>query len=338
MLLESIFIIPSFPHNAGRRLETNKMSAIEKIPMEPVTKVNTEQVDQNKLAMEIVNKTTAQILPLVFSEIEKRAETILAKAQALAEGTQVCVAIKIDDEPMKKLKREAHDQLAHVVAMLKTGLTPMLVGPAGCGKTMLAEQVSEALGLPFGHLCFTAGTSETWLLGRQTPNGFIIAQFAEKYKKGGVFLADEFDAADPNVTLVLNTALANGHLYNPINGENIKRHVDFHFIAACNTFGKGGDAQYTGRNRLDAATLDRFTVVEVGYNERIEKSILPDEDLRKTLQGIRAALVKRNSSETVSYRAFDKAARLKAIGYTKDVILKTLTASWPKNLLKEIGY
>ena len=62
--------------------------------------------------------------------------------------------------------------------------------------------------------------SGRWLLGlRRIP-------FIRIYRNGGVFLFDEVDAADGNVMVCVNAALANGMLCNPVTGEVIERHAD----------------------------------------------------------------------------------------------------------------
>ena len=79
---------------------------------------------------------------------------------------------------------------------------------------------------------------------------------------GGVFLFDEIDAADANVLLVVNSALANGRMSVPSRHDQpvAKKHSEFVCIAAANTFGRGADRVYVGRNELDEATLDRFRI------------------------------------------------------------------------------
>ena len=49
-----------------------------------------------------------------------------------------------------------------------------------------------------------------------------------------------------------------------------KAHEDFRVVAAGNTLGTGADAAYTGRMQLDAASLNRFVVVPVDYDENID--------------------------------------------------------------------
>ena len=120
------------------------------------------------------------------------------------------------------------------------------------------------------------GATPSWFLGAQRLNGFGESRFLQIWRDGGVFLMDEMDAADPNMLLVVNNALANDRLDNPVNGEDYVKHPDAILVAACNTLGTGADAQYTGRNQLDFSTLDRWRMgrVFVGYSESIEESVM----------------------------------------------------------------
>lgn len=272
----------------------------------------------------------------IMDRADATAKEMISRARALAVHSHA-VAIKINDEPIKKLTRTMHPQLPMVIGLLKGGMNPILVGPAGCGKTMLAEQAAEALNLKYGEVCLTAGASETWLFGRQTPGGFIEAEFSRMFREGGLFLADELDAADANLLLSINTAIANGHLFNPISGTSHMRHPDFKFMACANTFGKGGSVVYSGRSRLDAATLDRFTAIEVGYLDEVESLILPDETLRKHLQGVREKIKERGANEMVSYRFMDKLNRMMSVGIDRNHALSMLVAGWPKVLIDESG-
>src|SRR5690606_18485555 len=118
--------------------------------------------------------------------------------------------------------------------------------------------------LLFGSVSCTAGMSESALTGRAIPDlttGKVVFQstdFVACYESGGVFLLDEIDAADPNVMLVVNSALAIGHmpLPNRTDAPSATRHDDTVIICAANTWGTGADRQYVGRNQLDAAFLD----------------------------------------------------------------------------------
>ncbi|MFB7052372.1 hypothetical protein ACFCXT_04375 [Streptomyces vinaceus] len=70
-------------------------------------------------------------------------------------------------------------------------------------------------------------------------------------------------------------------------------HEDFLLLATAHTYGHGGDHQYVGRQALDAATPDRFTVIDVPIDTRLEYRLVlanapsrPD-DARRLLQEVR---------------------------------------------------
>ena len=90
-------------------------------------------------------------------------------------------------------------------------------------------------------------------------------------KNGGIFFLDEIDNSDPSALIVINSALANGYMAFP--HETIDRHKDFRIIAAANTWGKGADLQYVGRNALDGATLDRFDNIFFDYDTKLERAL-----------------------------------------------------------------
>jgi hypothetical protein len=167
--------------------------------------------------------------------------------------------------------RLMHFKVPLLLAAVNAAVNVMLVGPAGSGKTTAAEQVAEALDLPF---YFTGAIDSAYKL-----TGFIDAQgrtirtaFREAYEKGGVFLFDELDASMPSAVLAFNAALANGQMDFP--DGTVKRHPDFRAIAACNTFGRGADRSYVGRLQLDAASLDRFITLAWDYDTALEAALI----------------------------------------------------------------
>jgi cobaltochelatase CobS len=160
--------------------------------------------------------------------------------------------------------------------LASSGVGLLMIGPAGTGKGFLAKQIATARDLAFASIPLTDGASVSWLLGRHTPQGFVETPFLRAFRDGGAFLFDELDAGDPNMLIVVNDALANGRLDNPLTGEEIERHDDFLPMAAANTYGTGADADYTGRNRLDGATLDRWRMgrVKMDYDRDLERAIM----------------------------------------------------------------
>lgn len=110
---------------------------------------------------------------------------------------------------------------------------------------------------------------------RHSKGDTVMSQFVKIYGGGGVFLFDELDAADENLLLGVNAALANGVFANPATGKLIEQHPDFIPVAGMNTLGLGSGRDYNARNRLDAATLDRWNMgrVQIKLDPRIEESM-----------------------------------------------------------------
>jgi cobaltochelatase CobS len=189
--------------------------------------------------------------------------------------------VHLDDGRRITLEGRVHFQFEALMELVQEGHRNILmVGPAGSGKTTLAKSMAEALQLPFGFISLSAGVTETHLLGRVLPKadgswGHVPTRFIEVYEGGGVFLLDEVDGADANVMVAINAALANGLLCNPVTGQVHVRHKDCYILAAGNTWGRGGDTQYVGRNQLDAATLDRFVLstIRVTYDRDLERDL-----------------------------------------------------------------
>jgi hypothetical protein len=165
---------------------------------------------------------------------------------------------------------------------VKIGQNSMMVGPAGGGKTTAARIAANVNGFRYFEQSMGPQTSQWDLIGYNGPNGefhpgFLYAPF----KFGGLAMLDEVDAANPGILVVLNSMMANGHYSFP-NGEEVERHADFRIVAGANTYGRGADRLYVGRSQLDAATLDRFAVLDWDYDESVEFRWAGNDDIART--------------------------------------------------------
>ena len=164
------------------------------------------------------------------------------------------------------------DTVLHYVA---NNIPVYMFGAAGSGKNVLCEQVAHSLGLDFYFM--NSVTDEFKIQGFMDAHGtYHETEFYKAFKNGGLFFLDELDASSPDVLVCLNAAIANGYFAFP-NGR-VNAHPDFRCIAAGNTLGTGADSMYTGRMQLDAASLNRFVVVEVDYDKNIDK-LCADDDM-----------------------------------------------------------
>jgi hypothetical protein len=78
-------------------------------------------------------------------------------------------------------------------------------------------------------------------------------------------------------------------------GKLHKMHPDFYVICNMNTTGFGADMGYSGRNRLDGATLDRFGLcIHWTIDENIENSMGGNQESWKTaIRAIRVFMTQR---------------------------------------------
>ncbi|WP_394772195.1 AAA family ATPase [Mucilaginibacter sp.] len=199
---------------------------------------------------------------------------------------------------MHKVSGAQHNMFEEILTVLSADIHIYLYGPAGTGKTQCAENAALALGKKFACVSVCAQSTKSDLLGFIDANGnYIRTLFRDTFENGGVFLIDEIDNGNPNILAVLNSALANGYCAFP--DGMVKRSDEFTCIAAANTFGTGADRQYVGRNQLDAATLNRFVQIEVGYDEQLEVTLFGDtakkiQKIRKEYAGTNAIISMRN--------------------------------------------
>lgn len=258
----------------------------------------TQGVDPKDSAVDrVIALMTAKFTELVPDLVADN----LAKLSRVAE-------IKVNDAPAIKIET-AHNALPDIVTATVAGVSPFLVGPAGSGKTTLAEQIAVVLGRKF--YLESRVTSEFKLLGFIDAAGHVVrTQFREAYEHGGVFLLDEVDASDPDALTAFNSALANGLAAFP--DMLVRKHPDFVAIAAGNTYGRGADRQYVGRNQLDAATLDRFCIFEVDYDEMLELELSGNVEWARYCQAVRKACAEEKVRHIVSPRASIMGAKLLA--------------------------
>lgn len=194
-----------------------------------------------------------------------------------------------------------------------------MTGPAGSGKATAAMNVAKALSLPF-HFC-GAINDDYKLTGFIDAHGNLVrTPFREAFEHGGVFLLDEIDGCNPGVILALNAALANGTC--DFADGNIKRHDDCIIIAAANTWGLGATHKYVGRNKLDAASLDRFKPIAWDYDEEMERDISGNVEWAKKVQRMRANMMRAGIEAVISPRATYDGADMLAQGFSEAEVME----------------
>jgi len=157
----------------------------------------------------------------------------------------------------------------YLVSSAVRGKNIMMTGAAGCGKTMAAKALVNALERPDYY--FNLGAT-------QDPRATLIGNVHFDKDKGtyfsesvfvkaiqtpnAVILLDELSRAHPDAWNILMTVLDQGQRYlrlDEANGqETIKVASGVTFIATANI-----GNEYTSTRQLDKALMDRFTIVEM---------------------------------------------------------------------------
>ena len=228
-----------------------------------------------------------------------------------------------------------HEKFDDVLNLVNLDIPVFLTGQAGTGKNVICKQVAKALGLEF---YFTnAVTQEYQLKGFIDANGtFHDTQFYKAFTQGGLFFLDEMDASIPETLIILNAAIANRYFDFPTG--RVEANENFRVIAAGNTFGTGADIEYTGRYQLDAASLDRFAMIEVDYSPSIEKSITEDnEELISFAHEWRKETEKAGIRCLFTYRSMERISKLEKIFDLEKTLQISLTKGLRKDDLKIIA-
>lgn len=278
---------------------------------EPQSQVTEKQVQYSmgileQAVIQLISKTQAEkIESEIMGQVEDKVREFIKEEYGTIER-KIITVVDGKKVPMQGIQ---HEKFETVLKFVSNNEPVFLTGPAGSGKNVLCKQVAEALGLKF---YFTnAVTQEYKLTGFTDAMGnYQETQFYKAFTQGGVFMLDEMDASIPEVLVILNAAIANRYFDFPAPIGYREAHSDFRVIAAGNTVGQGASYEYVGRNQLDAASLDRFAIVKIGYSEAIENSIAGDHELAQFCREFRNAAHKAGQQVIVSYRAIGRLAKM----------------------------
>lgn len=243
------------------------------------------------------NNSQSDQLAALIAQTQKTLET----AQAMQPKK---ITIQIGEKTNIMNDTILHSEFETILSYIANGIHVFMYGPAGTGKSTIAEKIAEALGRKF--IPESALRDDLKITGYEDSNGvYHESTFYRAMKNGYLYMIDEIDNSHPDVLTVINTAIAQGYFIFP-NGELVRAHKDFMIIVAGNTTGDGGNDMYV-RNVIDAASSDRFIMIEINYELAIEKAITGDNmelinfchEFRKALEltdGVRALFTYRGLS------------------------------------------
>jgi MoxR-like ATPase len=135
----------------------------------------------------------------------------------------------------------------------------LLVGPTGCGKSLLAKDFFAELNTPLLRMNMSDGVTEDQFIGCRTlVDGEVVFQdgvLTMAAELGIPFLADEINGARENILMALNGLMDTGLLVIPDdNNRVVKAKAGFMVIGTMNP-----PDDYAGVNEMNQATKNRFT-------------------------------------------------------------------------------
>ena len=279
------------------------------------TQTETKDDEAMREEFNVVKEGVARFAEHMEQRLATMEQEFALVTRNVAKRIAVCVPDeqgKLDSEKARVVFEGAvHREFEKLLTMAKAKCNILMVGPAGSGKTTAAEQLSQALGVPFR---FNGAIDTEYKL-----KGFVDAQgrvvntaFREAFENGGVYLFDEVDASLPAATMAFNAALANGWCDFP--DGRVNRHKDTVIIAAANTYMGGATFEYVGRNKQDAAFADRFVVLRWDIDEALEMELCSQKQWCAHVQTLRSRAASKGLKVIISPRASIEGAKLLAAG------------------------
>jgi len=195
--------------------------------------------------------------------LNKPAANVPAEQAEVMAFIQKSPELKPDTLKMQDLKWK------YLVRSAMRGKNIMMTGPAGCGKTMAAKTVVNALDRP--EFYFNLGATQdprATLIGnvhfnKESGTYFSESMFVKAIQtENAVILMDELSRAHPEAWNILMTVLDEGQRYLRLDeadgSPTIKVAPGVTFIATANI-----GNEYTATRVMDRALLDRFIIVEM---------------------------------------------------------------------------
>ena len=201
----------------------------------------------------------------------------------LLEQTQIIVKVEVDADQAVMMNFIHNDSYGlkpkhlmvselkwkYLIRSAMRGKNIMMTGPAGCGKTMAAKTVVNALDRP--EFYFNLGATQdprATLIGnvhfnKESGTFFSESMFVKAIQtENAVILMDELSRAHPEAWNILMTVLDEGQRYLRLDeadgSPTIKVAPGVTFIATANI-----GNEYTATRVMDRALLDRFIIVEM---------------------------------------------------------------------------
>lgn len=239
---------------------------------------NYQQLYENSVKNEVeFSDNTFELLYFGIQDIEKENEVELEE--------ELSVIIKYDNKEFNEEYLELVPNLPEEFIIPKKlrktcnaissgdSISMLLTGPAGTGKTMSAKLIAQNINMPLMEVINCSENLDEFILGKYIPKDDKII-FYETYvtkaiRYGGMVVFEEINFAKPQYLAFLNSLLDDNGFVRLDNGEVVRRHKNFRFLATMN---RG----YYGTKELNQALYNRFNII-------VEMDELSKEDIRRML-------------------------------------------------------
>jgi midasin (ATPase involved in ribosome maturation) len=154
--------------------------------------------------------------------------------------------------------------LYQLAKAIDCGENALLIGERAAGKTAMAKMLAGLLGQPYHRQLISASTDTSQLIGAYDDRGWKDGPLLRAARPDGVpgmLLLDEMNLGSSSLLERLNPVLDDERkvVLAEKEGEEVKLHDDFHFVAAMNPPTRA----YGGRHKLSKALQNRLTPIWV---------------------------------------------------------------------------
>ena len=232
---------------------------------------------QEGYAFELVGDKWSKISVREFDKAEIKSN---APVDVPEEQLELMNFIQQSPELRPEVMKMSDIKWKYLIRCAMRGKNIMMTGPAGCGKTMAAKSVVNALERP--DFYFNLGATQdprATLIGnthfnKDTGTVFSEALFVKAIQTpNSVILLDELSRAHPEAHNILMTVLDEGQRYLRLDehedAPTIKVAPGVTFIATANI-----GNEYTATRVMDRALIDRFIIVEMDVLDESQESEL----------------------------------------------------------------
>ena len=291
------------------------------------------------------------------AEKYRKIKEILGGTEISEAKVSEMIAAALDKRPVKRetliikegIEREVqgtpHKRIKEACLKVSANVNTMLYGAPGCGKTFLARQTAEALGLDYAYISCNGGTTPEDLFGRLLPTGegakfeWHDSPLTRIVENGGLFLWDELDALPADMLFTCQMLLSDRALTIPsrIHKPQIIAHKDFRAMATCNSLGNGGGAGMQ-REIQDSAAFDRWKAgrIECEYDLDVERAISHPAVFAWAVE-IREQIVTKKIQKLMTTRNMADFTALADAGETRADWEKAYFLDWTRDEMSKIG-